>query len=141
MLNRAEQRVLAKFGLKPSSGHSLIDIVRAGIPKTNATAFLQWASSGASIDTMIRVAGISKRNLASRRTATLRPDQSDRLARIARIIDFAEECIGTRAQALIWLNARNQALHGGRPIDVLDTDPGAQRVKTVLGRLREGSFA
>ena len=141
MLNRAEQRILAKFGLKPSQDHSLIDIVRAGIPKTNATAFLHWASSRVPVDTMIRVAGISKRTLASTRSARLRPDESDRLARIARIIDFAEECIGTEEQALIWVIAQNQALHGVRPIDALDTDPGAQQVETVLGRLREGSFA
>jgi putative toxin-antitoxin system antitoxin component (TIGR02293 family) len=71
----------------------------------------------------------------------LRPDQSDRLFRIARVIDFAEESIGTRAQALEWLNAPNQAMHGARPIEELDTDAGAKRVETVLGRLREGIVA
>jgi putative toxin-antitoxin system antitoxin component (TIGR02293 family) len=68
----------------------------------------------------------------------LRPDQSDRLFRIARIIDFAQESIGTRAQALEWLHVPNQAMQGSRPIIELDTDAGAKRVEAALERMREG---
>lgn len=141
MISRGEQRILAKFRFKTGMKNSLVDIVRAGIPTTNAMTFLHSACSTVSFDTMIHIAGISKRTLDRRSGKRLRPDQSDRLVRIARIIDFAEESIGTQEQALAWLNIPNQALHGSRPIEVLDTDTGAKRVETVLGRLREGSVA
>jgi len=83
---------------------------------------------------MIRVAGISKRNLDYRSSGRLRPDESDHLVRIARIIDFAEESIGTLEQALVWLNVPIQALHGSRPIELLDTDAGATQVEIALDR-------
>src|ERR1700730_3772819 len=141
MLNRDEQRILESFKLSPRKPSSLADIVRAGIPTTNAWSFIRSASSGLPFQTIIDIAGISRRTLDRRRGKKLMPDQSDRLVRIARIVNFAEESIGTREQALVWLNAQNQSLNGSRPIELLDTDGGAKRVETLLGRFREGSVA
>jgi putative toxin-antitoxin system antitoxin component (TIGR02293 family) len=141
MINRSEQRILDRFHIKLGRNRSLVDVVRAGMPTRNAVDFLQAASAMVPYETMIRVAGISKRTLERRSGKKLKPDQSDRLVRIARIIDLAEESIGTEEQALEWLSVPNQSLHGARPIEVLDTDTGAKQVETVLGRLRESSIA
>src|SRR5262245_54316260 len=133
MFNRSEHRIIRWFRLKPGRASSLHDLVRAGIPTTNALAFIESASAILPPQTIIDAAGISRRTLDRRRGKKLKPEQSDRLMRIARIIDVAEDAIGTRSQALVWVNTPNQSLHGMRPIEMLDTDAGAQRVEIVLG--------
>lgn len=140
-MTTADQRILARFGLTPEGNRSLLDIIRAGIPTRNAIEFLRWASIGLPLDAVIKVAGISRRMLERRSGARLKLAQSDRLARIARVINAAEDAIGTQEQALKWLNLPNLSLTGARPLEILDTDAGAAHVTTVLGRLREGSFA
>lgn len=140
MINRPERRILDRFHIKDKT-RSLSDVIRSGIPTANALKFIESTSSVVPFRTLLRTAGISQRTLERRVGKRLRPDQSDRLFRIARVIDFAEESIGTRAQALEWLNMPNQAMHGARPIEELDTDAGAKRVETALGRLREGIVA
>lgn len=140
MINRPERRILDRFHIKDKT-RSLSDVIRSGIPTANALKFIESTSSVVPFSTLLRTAGISQRTLERRVGKRLRPDQSDRLFRIARVIDFAEESIGTRAQALEWLNMPNQAMHGARPIEELDTDAGAKRVETALGRLREGIVA
>jgi putative toxin-antitoxin system antitoxin component (TIGR02293 family) len=140
MISGPERRILKRFHIK-GAGSSLSDVIRLGLPTKNALQFIESTSTSVPFDTLLRVAGISQRTLERRTGKRLRPDQSDRLVRIARMIDFAEESIGTRAQALLWLTVPNQALHGALPIEELDTDAGAKRVETVLGRLREGIVA
>jgi putative toxin-antitoxin system antitoxin component (TIGR02293 family) len=140
MISKPERRILQQFNL-PWAKFSLSDVVRAGLPTKNAVKFIQSTSSAVPFATLLRVAGISQRTLERRTGKRLRPDQSDRLVRIARVIDFAEESIGTRSQALGWMNVPNQGLQGARPIEELDTDAGAKRVETILGRLREGTVA
>lgn len=134
----SEQRILEQFRLGTGSRRSLSDVVRAGLPTKNARKFIESTSPSVPSDTLLRVAGVSRRTLERRSATRLQPDQSDRLVRIARVLDFAEESIGTRPQALAWMNVPNRALQGARPIEELDTDAGAKRVETVLGRLREG---
>jgi len=140
MISNPERRILQRFSI-PGVKSSLSEIIRAGLPTKNAVKFIKSTASVVPFDTLLRVAGISQRTLERRTGKRLRSDQSDRLVRIARLIDFAEESIGTRPQALDWMNAPNQALHGTRPIEELDTDAGAKRVETILGRLREGTVA
>jgi putative toxin-antitoxin system antitoxin component (TIGR02293 family) len=140
MISKPEQRILRQFNI-PRARLSLSDLVRSGLPTKNALTFIESTSSIVPLETLLRIAGISQRTLERRTGKRLKPDQSDRLVRIARVIDFAEESIGTRSQALDWLNVPNRSLHGARPIEELDTDAGAKRVETVLGRLREGIVA
>lgn len=141
MTHEAELRILGRFHLKQTKAKSLGDVIRDGLPTDKALGFLSWLSESVPSDVLMRVAGISRRTLERRTRGRLSADQSDRLARMARLIDAAIDSIGTQDQALVWLNTPNQALRGSRPIELLDTDVGAHRVETVLGRLREGSFA
>ena len=140
MINSSERRILRHFHVRVATT-SLSDLVRSGIPTKNAIVFIDSTSAEVPAKTMLKVAGISQRTLERRAGSRLSPEQSDRLVRIARVIDFAEESIGTRSQALAWMNMPNRSLGGSRPIDELDTDAGAKRVETTLGRLREGVVA
>lgn len=140
MINSSERRILRHFHARETAT-SLSDFVRSGIPTKDAIRFIESTSSAVPPKTVLRVAGISQRTLERRAGSRLSPDQSDRLVRIARVIDVAEDSIGTRVQALAWMNVPNRSLGGARPIDELDTDAGSKRVETALGRLREGVVA
>ena len=86
-----------------------------------------------------RVLGLPLRTLARRRQAgTLAPDESDRLARLARIAGVARDVFGEQDIAARWLRRPNRALGGEAPIEMLDTDLGARRVEQILGRIEYG---
>ncbi|TVP51168.1 MAG: DUF2384 domain-containing protein [Gemmatimonadales bacterium] len=68
----------------------------------------------------------------------LSPVESDRLARVARLIGRAEEALGDRDAAHRWLRKQNRALGGRRPLDLLASDIGARTVEQALGRIEHG---
>jgi putative toxin-antitoxin system antitoxin component (TIGR02293 family) len=73
--------------------------------------------------------------------AKLSPTESDRLARVVRIIARAEDALGEREKAHRWLRRPNRALGGRRPIDLLDSDAGTRMVERVLGRIEHGVYS
>jgi putative toxin-antitoxin system antitoxin component (TIGR02293 family) len=50
----------------------------------------------------------------------------------------AEEVLGSRERAGAWLRGPVRALGEARPLELLDTDLGAQQVEQVLGRIEHG---
>lgn len=71
----------------------------------------------------------------------LSPAESDRLARVVRLIGRAEEALGDRAKAHGWLRRPNRALAGQPPLDLLDSDAGTRMVERILGRIEHGVFS
>jgi putative toxin-antitoxin system antitoxin component (TIGR02293 family) len=71
----------------------------------------------------------------------LSPAESDRLARVVRIIARAEEALGDREKAHRWLRKANRALAGKRPLDLLDSDAGTRMVERILGRIEHGIYS
>lgn len=71
----------------------------------------------------------------------LSPAESDRLARVVRIIARAEEALGERGKAYRWLRKANRALAGKRPLDLLESDAGARMVERILGRIEHGIYS
>lgn len=84
----------------------------------------------------------SVRTLQRKRTraAVLSPNESDRLARLARVVVRAEEVLGSAAKAGLWLTRPNKAL-GGEPLALLKSDQGTVAVEQVLGRIEHGIFS
>lgn len=84
----------------------------------------------------------SRRTLLRKRKERkdLSPAESDRLARVVRIIARTEEALGEREKAHRWLRRENRALAGRRPLDLLDSDAGARMVERVLGRIEHGVY-
>lgn len=77
-----------------------------------------------------------RKTLAHRRTlGSLTPEQSDRLSRVLRIIDEAEDTFGDTAKAHVWLRRPTTLLNGKSPLDRLDTDFGTRQVEDILGRI------
>jgi putative toxin-antitoxin system antitoxin component (TIGR02293 family) len=72
----------------------------------------------------------------------LRPDESDRLVRLARLFGGAIRLFeGDGAAARAWLESPLTALGGNTPLDLAQTEPGAGEVETLIGRLEHGVFA
>lgn len=117
-----------------------IRAVKAGLPPTAVDAVIgALGFSAAEIENLV----MPRRTLAHRRAnkQALTREESDRLARIARVALTARETFGNRAKAEAWLRRPNRALQGNLPIDLLDTDDGARLVEEVLGRLAYGIFS
>lgn len=82
------------------------------------------------------------RTLARRKkNQRLKPDESDRLARLARVAAQAIDVLGDEERATSWLRSPNRALGGSTPLHLLDTDLGARQVEEVLGRIEHGVFS
>jgi putative toxin-antitoxin system antitoxin component (TIGR02293 family) len=114
--------------------------IQAGLPASAVDAIV--AELGFTIAEMEQLV-IPRRTLAHRRAnkQPLTRDESDRLARIARVALWAQETFGDQQKAATWLRRPNRALGGNLPIDLLDTDDGARLVEQVIGRLGYGVFS
>lgn len=76
-----------------------------------------------------------------RREGRLRPDESERVFRIGRLFDIASEVLGGQDRARVWFSRRKKALGGSTPLEYADTEPGAEEVRNLLGRLESGVFS
>lgn len=85
---------------------------------------------------------LPRRTLAYRRKhrQRLSVDESDRLARVARVTNRAESTFGTAELAAVWLRQPNRALGKRAPLDLLVTGEGALIVESVLVRIDDGVF-
>ena len=86
---------------------------------------------------------IPRRTLARRKQKgqRLTPEQSDRLARVVRVVSRAEEALGDETKAARWLRRPNRALAGVRPIDLQESDVGSRMVERVLARIEHGVYS
>jgi putative toxin-antitoxin system antitoxin component (TIGR02293 family) len=93
-------------------------------------------------DVLVRILHLPPRTLARRKKSRrLSAEESDRLLRLARVGARAEEVFSSRERAGTWLRGPVRALGGVRPLDLLDTDLGAQQVEQVLGRIEHGVYS
>lgn len=88
---------------------------------------------------LARVLGTSVRTLQRRAEGEerLAPSASDRLARVARILELAIHVLGEGDKASHWLTSKSRAL-GEVPLELLDTDLGTQRVEQALRQIEFG---
>ena len=116
----------------------LAALVRDGLP----VRALEIIAKSIALGELYPLVG-SPRTLQRKRAAggRLSVDESDRLARVARLLVRAEEALGSSDKAIHWLRRGNRALGGERPLDALDSDAGALAVERVLGRIEHGVFS
>lgn len=77
-----------------------------------------------------------------KRAGRLAPDESDRLARIARIVTRATRlCEDDAAAARHWLKRPKAALDDRTPIEFARTDIGAREVEALIERLEYGVYS
>ena len=71
----------------------------------------------------------------------LKPDESERVARIMRVFVRAVEVLQSEAKARAWLAKPLRVLAGKSPMQLMASEQGAREVEQVLGRLEHGVFA
>jgi putative toxin-antitoxin system antitoxin component (TIGR02293 family) len=119
---------------------AIIAKARTGFPY----ATLEAIATGFEIpqEILVRILHLPARTLARRKKSRrLSADESDRLLRLARVVARAEEVFGSQERAGAWLRGTVRALGGVRPLDLLDTDLGAQQVERILGRIEHGVYS
>lgn len=132
------RRVLGKVVKNPDD---LAQLVRKGLPASSVTALAEKLDVGNTV--LSRKLGIPQRTLTRRLSqhSRLTAAESDRTLRLARVYASAVEVIGNQEKAVEWLRRPNRALGGERPLDQLDTDPGARTVEDILGRIAYGVYS
>ncbi|MEO6066558.1 MAG: antitoxin Xre/MbcA/ParS toxin-binding domain-containing protein [Gemmatimonadales bacterium] len=121
----------------------LAEVVRAGLPAKALDHLLAEFSKFVSRQTEVfRVVG-SARTLQRKRSrgTRLSAEESDRLARLARMLVRAESALGLPERAGPWLVTPNRALGGRSPLSLLDSDAGTLAVDQVLGRIEHGVYS
>jgi putative toxin-antitoxin system antitoxin component (TIGR02293 family) len=120
--------------------HSANDVramIHKGLPYKSVEAIA--AKYHLDLARMMSIISVSPRTMARRKEEQrLSAQESDRLARVARILAYATEVFGTDTKASTWLTRVNRVLDGTAPIDLLDTDLGTQVVESMLGRIEHG---
>ena len=75
------------------------------------------------------------------RKITSSGEQSQKLMRLALVLQRARKTFGNLDAAQDWLNSPNAALGGATPCSLLDTEVGTESVIDSLGRIEHGVFA
>jgi len=123
------------LGREIDSDLELDEAIARGLPAASLEALLREAElSAADLAPVIP----QRTQLASRERERLTPEQSDRLARLARLLSLAEDTLGTTEKARSWMERPNGALGGKRPIELVRRSSGSLLVEQVLGRLAHG---
>lgn len=73
--------------------------------------------------------------------ARLKPAESERVARLMRIIALATIVLESQSNARDWLQRPLKVLAGKTPLELTTTEPGAREVEHALGRLEHGVFS
>ncbi|MGI8508007.1 MAG: type II RES/Xre toxin-antitoxin system antitoxin [Gemmatimonadaceae bacterium] len=122
----------------------LAEAVREGLPSESLDFVVEavrgWVGSR---DAVLDIVGSSRtlQRKTGGRKASLKPAESDRLARLTRLIVRAEQAIGNPEKAQRWLMKPNRVLGGEVPFTLLDSDAGASAVEQVLGRIEYGVYS
>ena len=89
------------------------------------------------------IVNINEKTLERRLKAhgRLKPDESERVARLMRIISLATSALESEGLAREWLKRPLRELGGHTPLQMAATEPGAREVERVLGRIEHGIFA
>lgn len=91
---------------------------------------------------LARISGVAERTLIRKvQEGRLSPDQSERMARVSRLLARAIEVLGDKERALHWLKAPRSYFGGRPPLDYADTELGCQEVFNLLGRVEYGVFS
>jgi len=84
---------------------------------------------------------ISRATLHRRKkTGHFDKNESDRIARLARVFGKAFELFGSEEAAREWLKSPAHAMSGETPIAFCDTEVGARIVEDLIGQIEHGVF-
>ena len=113
--------------------------VRRGVPVTTVTTLAQTLGIG--VPELLDWLSISPRTWARRtHSGVLDMLESDRVARLGRLLRRATQVLGSATEARVWLVTPNRTLQRRTPFEVAATEVGADTVFQLLGRIDHGVF-
>ena len=118
----------------------VVPVVRRGV----AAEMYQWLKESLEVSDqrLSSVVRISQRTVKRRLgEGRFHPDESERLVRVVRLTERAKEVFEDLEAAREWLKSPQFALGGEIPLEYADTEPGAQIVEDLLGRIAHGTPA
>jgi putative toxin-antitoxin system antitoxin component (TIGR02293 family) len=137
--------ILAVLGGQTRMRHrvcTLLDLtieVREGLQKQTLTSVLR-AATRSPAEAVIARRMIIPDATWKRRTVYLRPDESDRTLRLARVVALARYVWdGREDDATAFLMAKHPRLEGRTPLETCDTEIGARLVDDLLWQLFDGT--
>jgi putative toxin-antitoxin system antitoxin component (TIGR02293 family) len=89
-------------------------------------------------DDLCQVIRVPARTVARREL--FKPDESERILRVASAFQRAMEVLGSLDRSRRWFSSPKKALGGKTPMEFCDTEPGAEEVSNLLGRIEHGVF-
>lgn len=117
-----------------------VNAVKKGLPVKVVSDLCR--ELGVSRSALAKRAGIPERTLMRRMQGkTLTPGQSERMVRLARLFQQAVQVLGSKENARRWLNSPRPQLNGNTPLEMADTELGAEEVGHLLGRIEYGVFS
>lgn len=114
--------------------------IERGLPLNAIDEFSAY--SGIPVKQLLEVV-IPPRTLKHRRQRKepLNIDESDRLARVAKMFELAAKVYGNRKDGKDWLTSHMRRFHGKTALSMLRTEAGEQAVQEFLIQIDEGFFA
>lgn len=96
---------------------------------------------GASSEQMAGIIGITLRTYQRRsQQGRLDDAESAKVEMLRTLLDLGERVHGSAEEAALWLTSPILSLQGARPIDLLNTVKGYERVKNKLLQIEYGTF-
>jgi len=128
------------IGIKAQSLTDIITHIKRGLPVSSFERLRKNLDiSEKSLSLTVRIA---KRTLTRRKQeGRFKADESERVFRIAKLYDKAVDVFENADLARKWFREPARALGGKTPLDYADTEPGAQEVHDLLGRIEHGVFS
>jgi putative toxin-antitoxin system antitoxin component (TIGR02293 family) len=126
------------IGRPVQSNAELASVAESGIP-TGSISVLQ--ECGLAQGEIAKI--IPPRTLKHRRSRreSLSIAETDRVLRVGRILDLAQEIFGSSEKALLWLRGPDGRYGQRAPLDLLSTETGGRLVENMLWQINEGIFA
>lgn len=130
----------SSIGIKTQNSDSLIRLLKAGLPATSFEKLQKELDISAK--KLAVTVNIANRTLTRRqKEGKFKTDESERVLRVARLYDKAVEVFEDKNAAKQWFKIPAKALGGKTPLEYADTEPGAQEVFDLLGRIEHGVFS
>jgi len=129
---------VALLGLPIDALPNIVALVQHGAPFGLLEGFQRTV--GLSVEQIGALVQIPTRTLTRRREiGHLRPDESDRLFRAARVFSRVLALYdGKLDEAREWLASPQRGLGGAVPLTLAATDHGAQTISDIIGRMEYG---
>lgn len=119
------------------SDADMVRVVVHGFPLASIDELRKGGMSEEEVSCLI----IKPRTLSHRRELGrgLTPEESDRAARVARIMALAEETFANKDKAARWLRGSMSYLDGKSPMEFVRTDAGTRIIENTLAKIAWGA--